>query len=85
VAVCSNDFYRSVAIHACGRRRDADLGHVGTLTGMSIGVLYVLRLVLRTRHSMGMIAQKVVAAEDYPSMKFFMYSFTIHPCSKHAN
>jgi len=24
-------------------------------------------------------------AEDYPSMKFFIYSFTIRSCSKHAD
>jgi len=40
------------------------LGHVGMLTGMSIGVLCALGLALRARHSVGTTAQKVMARED---------------------
>jgi len=36
------------------------LGHVGMLTGMSLGVLCALALALRARHSVGTTAQKVM-------------------------
>jgi len=40
------------------------LGHVGMLTGMSLGVLCALGLALRVRHSVGTTAQKVMAGEE---------------------
>jgi len=54
---------RLTAPVAAGMMLDA-LGHVGMLAGMSCGVLCALGLALRTRHSVGTTAQKVMAGEE---------------------